>query len=298
MEQSAKLPKVFEPSPPLKRWGFCSESIFHLQSKTMPFLHYHQEMEVGLCVSGSGTLQLEGRSIAFEAGDVQVVLPLQPHYNVSELPNTVWHFISFTPGKLKSPHIKPEPEFLEELTRSCRTSGVFTAAEHPELVRMLTSLALSAVRNPTSAYDEDRLLLQTLDVLVKLGTLDSDQPEPDRTDLPTDKIMPGLILLSRAIQAGKSVTIADMAKACHFSQSHFRKLFLEAMGVSPKNYLIQEQLKYAAQLLLTTSAPVSEIQQRAGFLDASVFFRNFVKKYRCSPSAFRKTNQQEYEKKG
>ena len=281
MEQSAKLPKMFEPSPPLNRWSFCSESIFHLQSKTMPFLHYHQEMEVGLCVIGSGTLQLEGRSIPFEAGDVQVVLPLQPHYNVSELPNTVWHFISFTPG-----------------TRSCRTSGVFTAAEHPELVRMLTSLALSAVRNPTSAYDEDRLLLQTLDVLVKLGTLDSDQPEPDRTDLPTDKIMPGLILLSRAIQAGKSVTIADMAKACHFSQSHFRKLFLEAMGVSPKNYLIQEQLKYAAQLLLTTSAPVSEIQQRAGFSDASVFFRNFVKKYRCSPSAFRKTNQQEYEKKG
>ena len=182
---------------------------------------------------------------------------------------------------------------LDTLARDCKTSGVFTAAQDPDLVRLLTSLALSAVRNPVSPYDEDRLLLLLLDVLLKLGTLGSDLPAPSRADLPTDKIMPALILLSDAIRAGRPVSIADMAEACHFSQSHFRKLFLEAMGTSPKDYMIQEQLKFAAQLLRTTAAPIAQIQQRTGFVDGSVFFRNFVRKYNCSPSAFRKASRTE-----
>lgn len=292
-EAQLSLTRVFEEAPPLRRWRFCAESIYHLQPGPAPFLHYHREMEVGLCVSGTGMLLLDGKSIPFATGDVQVVLPMQPHYNVSDQPDTVWHFISFTPGRLESTHIHLDPGLLDTLARDCKTSGVFTAAQDPDLVRLLTSLALSAVRNPVSPYDEDRLLLLLLDVLLKLGTLGSDLPAPSRADLPTDKIMPALILLSDAIRAGRPVSIADMAEACHFSQSHFRKLFLEAMGTSPKDYMIQEQLKFAAQLLRTTAAPIAQIQQRTGFVDGSVFFRNFVRKYNCSPSAFRKASRTE-----
>ena len=298
MENSlnTELPCIFESSPPRLRWSCCAVSTFHIPQKEIKFLHYHPDMEVGVCAHGSGVLYLAGRKIPYTAGDVQVVLPRQPHYNATDAPDTIWHFISFYPSKLISEHITPDPVFLKDLTRSCKACGVFTAAENPELVRILTATAISAIKQPSSPFDEDLLVLQLLELLARLNTLGEEQfDSPEQINIQTDKIMPALIALSEAMDAGGFVTVPEMANACHFSQSYFRKLFFDTMGISPKSYLMKEQIKLTAQLLLTTSMPISEIQQRAGFSDSSVFFRNFVKLYQISPSAFRKQRREKRE---
>ncbi len=286
---NAEIPCIFEISPPRKKWACCSISTYHIPQTELSYLHYHSDMELGLCTHGSGTLYLNGKAIPYSAGDVQIILPRQPHINVTSVPDTIWHFLSFSPTKLKTANLKPDPEFLKKISTDYKINGVFCEREHPETVRLLSELALFAIKQPSSPYDEDLLLMHLLSFLMQtFSAMPAPASAPTEMNLQTDKIMPALVSLFKAQENGKFLTITEMAEACHFSPSYFRKLFFDTMGKTPKAYLLEEQLKFAAQLLLTSQLPISEIQMQAGFSNASVFYRQFVRQFGCSPSAFRK----------
>ena len=50
------------------------------------------------------------------------------------------------------------------------------------------------------------------------------------------------------------------------------------------------RLDYASKLLTTTDLSITEIMTKAGFSNASVFSRYFNRKYRISPSQYRRAN--------
>lgn len=288
-EINDSLPCVFEESPPYLRWMICRTSTFHLPKQPIAFLHYHMEMEIGFCATGEGSLYLGNKIIPYRAGDAQIILPCQTHYNVSSSDNTVWHFVSFLPEALHSNHISPDPAFLRKLTSDCRLSGVFPPDKYPALVQSLASIVDLAVRAPDTPFDEDCLLTELLNLLVLLSRTERDRVDsPAQINQETNKIMPALVAFSKELEKGRCLTIAEMAELCHFSQSYFRKLFTDIMGKHPKKYILKQQLSRASQLLITTDLPISEVQRQTGFSDASVFFRNFTNRYHLSPSAYRK----------
>lgn len=283
----------FEEAPPYADWVFCRNSCFHLKKHPISFLHYHLEMEIGYCVSGEGTLYLGNQTIPYQAGDVQIILPLQAHYDVSTVDETVWHFVSFLPNALRSDHVMPDPAFLEHLSANSHTCGVFPSDRFPALAQSVIAVTEFSLRPAKTPFDHDCLLVRLLNFLNQLAYTDRDRREaPDQSVLNANKILPALIGFSKALEAGKCLTISEMAELCHFSPSYFRKLFTEQMGKHPKQYILSEQLKRAKQLLITTDLPVSKIQQLTGFSDSSVFFRNFTARYHCSPSAYRTANQE------
>ena len=66
--------------------------------------------------------------------------------------------------------------------------------------------------------------------------------------------------------------------------------FKRVFGTTPHQYLCQVKLKYAAESLRVTEAPVQEIAWECGFENISAFCRDFKASYRLSPNAFRKFN--------
>ena len=60
------------------------------------------------------------------------------------------------------------------------------------------------------------------------------------------------------------------------------------MGVSPNTYIQNERLRIAAQLLLEGEYTVSEISEKAGFSDATYFYKCFKNKYGVAPSKYGK----------
>jgi AraC-like DNA-binding protein len=65
-------------------------------------------------------------------------------------------------------------------------------------------------------------------------------------------------------------------------------LFKEVTGTSPYAYVLEQRLIRAAELLLSSDDPVSQISYLVGFSDPLHFSRLFKKKYGLSPEHFRK----------
>lgn len=83
------------------------------------------------------------------------------------------------------------------------------------------------------------------------------------------------------------VTVSDLAKATMCSQTHLRRLFQKAVGMSPRQWLLERRLQKAAQLLQTTDKTVQQVADTCGFESLSHFNRYFKAKFGISPSQYR-----------
>lgn len=85
------------------------------------------------------------------------------------------------------------------------------------------------------------------------------------------------------------VTVSDLAKAAMCSPTHLRRLFQKAIGMSPKEWLLERRLQKAAQLLQTTDRTVQQIADICGFESLSHFTRYFKVKFGVTPAQYRRT---------
>lgn len=83
------------------------------------------------------------------------------------------------------------------------------------------------------------------------------------------------------------ISIAEVAAAVEFSESHFMRYFKENMGTSFVDYLREYRLDMAARLLLVSDATIISIAGEVGFDNLSYFNRAFKQKYGVTPRAYR-----------
>ncbi len=82
-----------------------------------------------------------------------------------------------------------------------------------------------------------------------------------------------------------SVTVEQAATYAGVSRSHLFRLFQQAYGVSPQEYLCRLRLQHAAQLL-AEGASVAEAAYSSGFSDLPHFSRRFRQEYGTAPSRY------------
>jgi AraC-like DNA-binding protein len=78
-----------------------------------------------------------------------------------------------------------------------------------------------------------------------------------------------------------------MANLARLSPCYFLRVFRTVTGQSPTQYVMNARLRAAANDLLTTRAPVSEIALRTGFNDISHFNSSFRSVFGRSPTHWR-----------
>jgi AraC family transcriptional regulator len=66
-----------------------------------------------------------------------------------------------------------------------------------------------------------------------------------------------------------SLTLSELAQVANMSESQFKALFRERVGVPAHQYIIRSRVDYAMKLLLHTRMPISEVALQAGFADQS-----------------------------
>jgi len=77
------------------------------------------------------------------------------------------------------------------------------------------------------------------------------------------------------------------AKRLGMSYSRFRQRFKALARRAPLDYLIERRLDKAAELLRGQALSVAEAGARAGFEDASYFFRQFRRRFESGPQAYK-----------
>jgi AraC family transcriptional regulator len=85
-----------------------------------------------------------------------------------------------------------------------------------------------------------------------------------------------------------AVALADIARECRLSVSHFSRAFRRSMGVAPHRWLLNRRVELAKDLLRDRESLLSEIALRCGFADQSHFTRVFTRRVGVSPGAWRR----------
>lgn len=85
----------------------------------------------------------------------------------------------------------------------------------------------------------------------------------------------------------ESLSTAELAAACHYSESQFNRIFRAIMGSSPRRYVLRHRLEMAKDLLARTDLPLSHVAARTGFYDASDFGKRFREQEGITPRKYR-----------
>ena len=86
----------------------------------------------------------------------------------------------------------------------------------------------------------------------------------------------------------KNVTVADMAADQHYNTKYFSRVFSEAMGMKPIEYITDCKMEWAKNSLTHSQLSITEITEAIGYDHRNGFAIAFKKKYGCTPSEYRK----------
>jgi AraC family transcriptional regulator len=83
------------------------------------------------------------------------------------------------------------------------------------------------------------------------------------------------------------ITIEQLSREVALSPYHFIRLFRRIYKQTPHQYLVQQRIARAKELLRTTDLPITEICSAVGFESLGSFSTLFRKVAGISPSAYR-----------
>jgi AraC-like DNA-binding protein len=87
------------------------------------------------------------------------------------------------------------------------------------------------------------------------------------------------------------VLVADLCALVQRSEAHFSRSFRRTFGHSPHAFVVRRRVELAAQYMLETAAPLSDIALRCGFVDQAHLCKHFRKVTGETPAAWRRARR-------
>lgn len=248
--------------------------------------HSHEYDELTLILEGQGYYSSPEQNIKVSAGDIVLIPPGLHHGFVCTVP---WQGISVhfqrdrLPVHSRYPLVGTERE-QERIRHS--------ALEGEEL--RWAEICLSRLEHEWKSEPENidtrhlmRLALETT-LLLFQRSHDAQTPYGSRDSGVIQKVL-------KEIHASyyTGITIGELASKHFLSESNLRKKFAEAMGISPKQYMINLRLMEAKRLLQQTDKAIESISSEVGFTSSSRFYEFFVKSSGITPLEWRVRHQRQ-----
>jgi AraC family transcriptional regulator len=87
---------------------------------------------------------------------------------------------------------------------------------------------------------------------------------------------------------GRPIPVADLSALLELSEAHFSRAFRLSYGVPPHAYIVRRRVRFAAQLMLASRDPLSEIALKCGFHDQAHLSKQFRRLTGEPPAAWRR----------
>ncbi|QXI26020.1 helix-turn-helix domain-containing protein [Pseudomonas vanderleydeniana] len=85
----------------------------------------------------------------------------------------------------------------------------------------------------------------------------------------------------------ETLEISELARACSLSRSHFSRAFKCSTGLSPQDWIRQQRIARAKQLIRETDLSLTQISLECGFCDQAYFCHIFTRSEGINPFAWR-----------
>lgn len=85
-----------------------------------------------------------------------------------------------------------------------------------------------------------------------------------------------------------TITREELADHVHLNPAYLSRLFKKEVGESLTDYVLNERMKVARELIESSTLPISDIAQSVGYTNFSYFTKMFKKQYQCTPQHYRR----------
>ena len=252
------------------------------------YLHFHNYLEIGFCYEGDGFLVLGEDEPRFSGREFTVIPPNYPHTTNSDI-GTIsrWEYLFIdVEGFMKK--FLDSPVKAEKMIQRIYSKALFLREEEYPSISAKILKIMNIMRDGEEFYlEEAKGVLAAL--LVEIARLNRPSEE-DRVAEETGKLtnMITRVLDFVSYHYMEDIKIEDLAKSCHISETHFRRVFTSYMKISPLEYINTVRVHTACELLQKTDDPVADIAHKCGFTTNSTFNRNFKQIMGVTPIEWRK----------
>jgi transcriptional regulator GlxA family with amidase domain len=88
-----------------------------------------------------------------------------------------------------------------------------------------------------------------------------------------------------------NIYIQELADMGFMSVRNFQRIFKDATGLSPNDYLLELRIQHSSKLLTETDSAIYDISAQVGISDWFYFSKAFKRKFGVSPMKYRKLNK-------
>jgi len=252
----------------------------------LPAMHWHDDVEFLLILSGGDDYTVNGEKIPLTAGEGIFVNARQMHYG-TPTENSRALCVRLNPRVLcMSPYF--ETTYVLPVTENTNMPYVKLSPDTEWQKNLMNGL-----REMYRTCESPSAPLHIHGLFCFVWSLLSDNmPDCSRTDRSSDDLT-AIETMIEFIESNyaRKLTLAQIAEAGHVCESKCCRLFNRYVHKTPNAYLVQYRLGKAAELLVSTDDSVTEIAFACGFSGASYFTELFRKSFGSTPKEYRETNR-------
>lgn len=260
--------------------------------------HFHNLMEVGFCRDGEGIIVFNGQEFPYETGTFCVLPANYPHTtNSKQGTKSYWEYFYFEPEHVLEKLYENNAVGREQMLSLLNERPILHHENNTSGMGMIILQIMEEMRRHEPLYRVSvRGLLMALVVEI---ARDNRKHSQERLKSLAEDVNGGLSLIHNAFcyidkYYMEKIKVEDLAAACGLSETHFRRLFIASMNMSPMEYVNLVRIQMACELMRKTEYSMDEVAQRVGFVTTSTFNRNFKKVASTSPYQWKK-NPENYE---
>lgn len=240
--------------------------------------HWHDFYELELCLEGTGSTVVNGKTYPVEPNTLVFLTPVDVHSIKADDQITLLNF-TFS------------QECVEDsgLTELLALSNYIVSPLNSQTADWLVSL-LSKIQSECSKdrFLQSSYLSQLLScIFIELLRISrqNNKAEKDHTDI-SQPVQKAIYYIHSHFR--KAITLTDVAVYAGFSAGHMSRQLHLALGCSFKKYLTNLRLVHAERLLQFSDESVTTIAELCGFNSVSHFLHAFQEKNHVSALQFRK----------
>ena len=182
--------------------------------------------------------------------------------------------------------LSPSVEF-QEMEKEVFISDHIDTAEHTDTIDQTLETTQTQL-NGRQRYSQLYCSARLLEILSVMGQISLSEYRSNtlsthiKYPLPLEK---AIIYITKNYR--QKITMTELSKYCNVSPQHLIRLFRTHMNITPVQYINQNKIAHAVEMLMITDLSISEISYALGFSDPGYFSRLFKKMQKRSPNEAR-----------
>lgn len=253
-------------------------------------IHWHDYLQIALCLEGSGKYIFTHNEYTIGTGDVFIIDNFESHAAIADPDGHVeFLFVIFLPELIATPGCRQfDFEYLSPFWYDAKTfrnkinNGTETAQKIAELMFTLEGIW----KRQAVGYRH----LMDANLKIMLGLLIHHYRTTDPQNFTTDihrhvQILPALNFIKS--HYAENITLKEVSETVHISESRFRHLFKEVTRMRFKEYVAILRITEAKKLLMSTEMNVTDVANQVGYTNLSHFYKSFHRYVSISPGEYR-----------